>query len=324
MIDTARRRLLACAAMAAALPAVPVRTARAAQAPVIGFVRGSAVNDPTGSFGAGDDAIRAAAARDGIAVKFAAPWRPASSQPTTQASPQASPQESQVAAIRSFIAENVSLIVLAPAADSGWEGVLREAKAAAIPVIVTGRAIAAREQELAATFVGPDPAAQARQAGRWLAAHAARTAGAPVNIVELQGAHGSPQTLAHHGGFAQAIAGHPRLKMLQSGPGGQSRAGAMAAMGELLRIRGGQIHAVYAHSADLALGAIDAIEQAGMRPGRDIAVVSAGGGADAAAAMASGKLNLAIACQLPSAIQLVQVARDVMAGRRVPRWITPQ
>jgi simple sugar transport system substrate-binding protein len=318
MIDTARRRLLACAVIAGALPA---RAACAARSPVIGYVPGGgAAFDPAA------DAIRAAAAHDGISVKFAATAQHAHRQAGPQISQQIGPQASQVAAIRSFITEKVSLIVLAPVADSGWETVLREAKAAAIPVIVTGRALAAGEQDLVATFIGPDPAAQGRHAGRWLAAHTAqatRMPGAPFNIVELQGAQDSPQTLAHHHGFTQAIAGHSRLRMLQSRAAGPSRAGAMAVMAELLRAGGGNIGAVYAHSGELAIGAMAAIEQAGMRPGHDILVLSAGGGADAANAMAAGKINVAIACQPLSAAQLMQVARDVMAGKRVPRWVPP-
>lgn len=326
MLDTARRRLLAGAIVVAALP---VRTACAAPPLVIGYVpggRGDAARDT----GAGADdcsdacagarlgAIQAAAVRDGVAVKFA---------DTRPAHRQSSRQAIQIAAIRSFIAQKVSLIVLAPVADAGWDTVLREAKAAHIPVIVSGRAIAASDNDLVATFIGPDPAGQGRRAGRWLAAQAAQSARPPptplINIIELQGPQGSAQALAHHHGFAQAIAGHPRLRMLQSQPGGASPANAMAAMTALLRAHGKNIGAVYAHSGDMAAGAIEAIEQAGMRPGRDILVLSVGGGAGAAGALAAGKLNLAIACPPLSPVLLVRVARDVIDGKRVPRWVAP-
>jgi len=322
MVDTARRRLLACAIIAAALPA---RTACAAPPLVIGCVPGGDAARGAGadtcadacadSFaGASANAIEAAAVRDGITVKFA---------DTRHGHPQSRPQDIQVAAIRSFIAQKVSVIVLAPVADTGWDTVLREAKAAGIPVIVTGRAIAAGDPDLVATFIGPDPAAQGRRAGRWLAAQSARAPATLINIVELQGPQDSPQPLAHHQGFAQAIAGHARLRMLQSQPGGPSRASAMAAMAALLRTHGRNIGAVYAHSGEMATGAIEAIEQAGMRPGRDILVLSVGGGTGAADAMAAGKLNLAIACPPLPGVLLMQVARDILAGKRVPRWVTP-
>src|SRR5688572_22152997 len=44
-------------------------------------------------------------------------------------------QAGQIQAVRSFIAQGVDAIVIAPIVETGWEPVLKEARAAKIPVI---------------------------------------------------------------------------------------------------------------------------------------------------------------------------------------------
>jgi cellobiose-specific phosphotransferase system component IIB len=48
-------------------------------------------------------------------------------------------QENQIKAIRSFIAQGVDAIFLAPVVASGWDAVLKEAKEAKIPVVLLDR-----------------------------------------------------------------------------------------------------------------------------------------------------------------------------------------
>ncbi|MBC8027836.1 MAG: substrate-binding domain-containing protein, partial [Steroidobacteraceae bacterium] len=48
-------------------------------------------------------------------------------------------QENQIKALRSFIAQKVDVIAFSPVVETGWETVLKEAKNAGIPVILTDR-----------------------------------------------------------------------------------------------------------------------------------------------------------------------------------------
>ena len=54
-------------------------------------------------------------------------------------------QENQIKAIRSFIAQKVDVIAFSPVVETGWDTVLQEAKAAKIPVILTDRAVDAKD-----------------------------------------------------------------------------------------------------------------------------------------------------------------------------------
>src|SRR5579864_7587369 len=99
-------------------------------------------------------------------------------------------QENQIKAIRSYIAQKVDVIAFSPVVETGFEPVLREAKAAGIPVVLTDRSVDVKDDSLYVTFMGSDFIEEGRKAGRWLLEKDKGVAG-PVNIVELQGTVGS-------------------------------------------------------------------------------------------------------------------------------------
>jgi simple sugar transport system substrate-binding protein len=231
-------------------------------------------------------------------------------------------QENQVKAIRSFIAQRVDVIAFSPVVESGWETVLREAKAAHIPVILTDRAAAVSDPSLYATFIGSDFVEEGARAGRWLVDYAVKNPGKNLNIVELQGTVGSAPAIDRKRGFALAIAGNPRLKIIRSQTGEFTRAKGKEVMEAFLKAEGLNINVLYAHNDDMAIGAIQAIEEAGLKPGKDILIVSIDGVKGAFQAMVSGKLNVTVECNPLLGPQLMQTARDVVAGKPVPHRIT--
>jgi simple sugar transport system substrate-binding protein len=103
-----RRTLLATALAAAVTLSVP---AFAAKPLVIGF---SQVGAESEWRTANTVSIKDAAKKDGVTLKFADAQQK---------------QENQVKAIRSFIAQRVDVIAFSPVVESGWDTVLREAKA---------------------------------------------------------------------------------------------------------------------------------------------------------------------------------------------------
>jgi simple sugar transport system substrate-binding protein len=231
-------------------------------------------------------------------------------------------QENQVKAIRSYIAQRVDLIAFSPVVESGWDTVLREAKAAKIPVIVTDRAVRVTDPSLYTTFIGSDFVEEGRRAGRWLIERAAKTPQKTFNIVELQGTVGSSPALDRKAGFAEAIAGHPKLKIIRSQTGDFNRAKGKEVMEAFLKAEGKNINVLYAHNDDMAIGAIQAIEEAGLKPGVDILVVSIDGVKGAFQAMLAGKLNVTVECNPLLGPQLMQTSRDVLAGKPVAKHIT--
>jgi ABC-type sugar transport system substrate-binding protein len=231
-------------------------------------------------------------------------------------------QENQVKAIRSFIAQKVDVIAFSPVVESGWDTVLREAKAAKIPVILTDRAVNSADKSLYVTFIGSDFVEEGRRAARWLQERAQKMPAGDINIVELQGTVGSAPAIDRKKGFEEIIASNPRLKVIRSQTGDFTRAKGKEVMEAFLKAEGKKINVLYAHNDDMAIGAIQAIEEAGLRPGTDILVISIDGVKGAFEAMIAGKLNVTVECSPLLGPQLMEIAKDVVAGKPVSKRIT--
>ena len=92
-------------------------------------------------------------------------------------------------------------------------------------------------------------------------------------------------------------------------------------MAEILRSHEERIHVLFAHNDDMALGGIKAIEAAGLKPGKDILIVSIDAVRAAFDAMIAGKLNATIECNPLMGPQLMTSVTEVVAGRPIPRRI---
>ncbi len=294
-----RRNILAAALLGAAS-----FSAMAAKPLVIGF---SQVGAESEWRSANTRSIKESAKQQGITLRFADAQQR---------------QENQVKAIRSFIAQRVDIIAFSPVVESGWETVLREAKAAKIPVILTDRAVNVTDTSLYATFIGSDFVEEGRRAARWLVERAAKSPGKTFNIVELQGTVGSAPAIDRKKGFEEIIAGKPNLKITRSQTGDFTRTKGKEVMEAFLKAQGKSINVLYAHNDDMAIGAIQAIEEAGLKPGTDILVISIDGVKGAFQAMAAGKLNVTVECNPLLGPQLMAAAQTVAAGKPIAKRIT--
>jgi galactofuranose transport system substrate-binding protein len=229
-------------------------------------------------------------------------------------------QENQIKALRSFIAQRVDLIAFSPVVESGWETVLREAKAANIPVILTDRAVDVSDDSLYVTLIGSDFVEEGRKAGRWLLQDTPAGSG-EVRIVELQGTVGSAPAIDRMEGFHEVIDKDPRFKVVRSQSGDFTRAKGKEVMEAFLKAESSKIDVLFAHNDDMAIGAIQAIEEAGLKPGKDIKIVSIDGVRGAFKAMEAGKLNATIECNPLIGDQLVDAVKAVLEKRPLPKRI---
>lgn len=257
---------------------------------------------------ANTNSIRTAADEAGIKLKF---------------SDAQQKQENQIKAIRSFIAQRVDVIAFSPVVETGWETVLREAKAAKIPVILTDRAVDVTDDSLYVTFMGSDFVEEGRKAGRWLLENTKDRPG-DINIVELQGTVGSAPANDRKRGFQEIIAADPRYKIIRSQTGDFTRAKGKEVMEAFLKAEGKRINVLYAHNDDMAIGAIQAIEEAGLKPAKDILIISIDGVKGAFEAMMAGKLNVTVECSPLLGPQLMSAVKDVVAGKPLPKRIVTE
>lgn len=234
--------------------------------------------------------------------------------------------EKQIAAVRSFIARKVDIISFSPIVESGWEPVLREAKAAGIPVFISDRTVDVKDESLWTTFMGSDFLEEGRRAARWLVNY--MKTDKPVNIVELLGTIGSAPEIDRTLGFKEILKDHPNYKIIVSETGEFVRSVGKEVMETILAelvLKGQKMDVLFAHNDDMAIGAIEAMEAWGIRPGKDVAIVSVDGIRDAFTAMIAGKLNCSVECSPLLGPQLMKAVKDYMSGKDLPvRIITSE
>jgi ABC-type sugar transport system substrate-binding protein len=229
-------------------------------------------------------------------------------------------QETQVAQLRSFVSQRVDVIAFSPVVENGWEAVLREIRLAGIPVILMDRAIEISDESLYVSLIGSDFVEEGRRAGRWLLEHTREVPG-EIAIAELQGTVGSAPANGRKQGFSEVIDADPRYRIIRSQSGDFHRDRAREIMAEFLQVEGRRIRVLFAHSDPMALGAIDAIEAAGFRPGSDILVISIEGSRKGLEAIVAGKLNVTVECSPLLGPQLMAVVKQLAAGKPVPRRV---
>lgn len=202
-------------------------------------------------------------------------------------------QENQIKAVRSFIAQGVDAIFIAPVVATGWTPVLQEAKEAKIPVFLLDRMIEVNDDSLYTAAVASDSVYEGKVAGEWLAKNIGDK---PCNVVELQGTVGASVAINRKKGFADGILENPKIKIVRSQSGDFTRSKGKEVMESFIKAEqnGKNICAVYAHNDDMAIGAIQAIKEAGLKPGSDIKVISIDGVPDIFKAMMNGEANATV------------------------------
>lgn len=273
-----------------------------AQAPLtIGFAQ---TGSESGWRTAFTNAMKAEAEKEGIDLKF---------------SDGQQKQEVQIAALRSFIAQQVDAILLAPIVETGWDAVLKEAQDAKIPVILVDRGVTA-DPSLYVTRVAADFNHEGRLAGAWLAQATLGT----CNIVEIQGTVGSSAALDRMKGFGEVIALFPQMKIVATQVGDFTRDGGKKVMEGYIKSLDGlkDVCAIWSHNDDMLLGAIQALKEAGIKSGKDgIKTISVDGVTDIFKAMADGDASASIELIPDLGPLAFQAVRDAIAGNPVEKRI---
>ncbi len=235
-------------------------------------------------------------------------------------------QENQLKALRTFILQKVDFLVFAPVVQTGWDAVLQEAKEAKIPVIFINRQVktsTVKLEDYTVTFIGPDNMNAGRYAANFMI-DKFKDAKGPINVVQLEGTVGASSAVERKAGFDEVIKGQSKLVLIKTQSGDFTRAKGKEVMEAFLKstkAEGTKIDAVFSHSDDMGIGAMQAIEEAGLKPGKDIIIVGIDGVKGAFEAMIAGKQAATVENPVDYAQPLIQVIRDYEAKKPIPAWV---
>ncbi len=229
-------------------------------------------------------------------------------------------QEEQLRAVRAFIAQGVDAIIIAPVVVTGWDQVLKEAKEAKIPVFLVDRDVEVTDKSLYVTRISADFNLEGRLAGAWLAAASKGS----CKIVELQGTTGSAPAIERKKGFEAVIGQFPGMQITATQSGEFTTEGGKKVMEAFIKstdnLKG--ICASFAHNDNMQLGAIQAMKEAGLKPGKDVLMVSVDYVPAIKDALAKGEANASV--ELRSAVGkfIYPVVLDYLKSPKdLAKWI---
>jgi ribose transport system substrate-binding protein len=205
----------------------------------------------------------------------------------------------QLSQLDQLLARKVDAVLLVPVDGGSLAPALGKARAADVPLFTAHRAIPGA---LPVSHTASDD-----YGAGWLAAEYLATWFQGQAIVGVVGSTATPWTAERERGFRDALRQHRGMSIVAAADGGGGREGAQAAAAALLQ---GQrdIKAIFAASASMALGVLDAAQARGRM---DLIVVAQEANADVYSAIRSDS---------PIKATLAERPRDV--GRRAVEWIT--
>jgi len=221
-------------------------------------------------------------------------------------------QFNQIKAIRSFILKGVDVIAFCPIVEEGWDNVLEEARAANIPVIVVDREINTESDRLYTAFIGSDFHREGVMAGLWMVERFEDVEG-PIRIAEISGTPESSPAIGRYEGLREVLKENPKFEIVISITGDFMRSKGREKM-EIILQETPDIDILFAHNDDMALGAIEIMEEHGIIPGMDIIIVSVDAQASGLEALREGKINCLIECSPYVGADLMELVYKIVYG----------
>jgi simple sugar transport system substrate-binding protein len=229
-------------------------------------------------------------------------------------------QEEQLRAVRAFIAQDVDAIIIAPVVVTGWEDVLEEARDAEIPVFLVDRDVDVEDKSLYVSRTSADFNLEGKLAGSWLATESLGN----CKIVEMQGTTGSAPAIERKGGFEAVIDQFPAMEIVATQSGDFTTEGGKRVMEAFIKSTNNLegICAAFAHNDNMQLGAIQAMKEAGLKPGEDILMVSVDYVPAIVDAMEAGEANASVELRSAVAEFIYPVVTEyIKAPSELDKWI---
>lgn len=190
----------------------------------------------------------------------------------------------QIEQVESFIAQKVDVIIMNPVEFEASSPAVTKALAAKIPIINVNSATSATPT----AFVGSNDVESARIAIKYIA----EKLGGKGNMVMIHGLMGQAAQLQREEGAKEVLKQFPDIKLIAQQTGEWDRAKSMDLMQNWIQSYGDKINAVFAHNDEMGLGAVKALQAAGLKD--KVLVISVDAIEDALQSVQKGELNATV------------------------------
>jgi ribose transport system substrate-binding protein len=216
--------------------------------------------------------------------------------------------------IQDLLTRKVNVLIVNPVNPDAVAPSLDAASRAHVPVITVDRAA----HGSVAAYIGRDNVKMGELSGKALVAALKKKGVTSGKIVEIQGDAGGTVMQDRRKGFHNAFNG-TGFKVVEGPYSEYIRANAVTAMQDLLQANA-DLKAVVAHNDDMALGAMQVLQEANRK---DVLVAGIDGLSEALNAIESGNQYVATALNDPRYLGdiTIQTAEQVAAGKKVPSFV---
>ncbi len=226
--------------------------------------------------------------------------------------------DNQLSAFRNFIADDeVDVIILAALEAAGWDAVLQEAKDAGKTVVLEDRRIDAPE-DLYATYIGSDFTLEGRKAADEMCVLLGE---GPHVVWELVGNVGSSAAIDRGKGFRENMGACGITipdEFTQTGDWSATKGKEVT---QAFLQKSTEVDGIFAQNDEMGLGAIQALEEAGLKPAEDVKLITVDATKGAFEAMIAGKINTVVECNPLLAPQVYEAALKAVNGETLPKWV---
>ncbi len=215
--------------------------------------------------------------------------------------------------VDNLVASGIKVLLISPYEADALVPAIRRAEAAGVKVVTVDR----NANTSVTSYIASNDVDNGKAVGTWMA----KQLHGKGKILEITGTPGASPTIARHDGFMEGIKPYPGIKVIASENGDYLKAPALTAMQNLLqRYPAGSFQAVYVQSDDMAVGVIQAIQEANRK---GIIVGSINGEQIGMDAIKKGQLG-ATAVYAVVSREGVMAAAKLLAGETLPKhiWMT--
>lgn len=226
-------------------------------------------------------------------------------------------QKSQIDAFTSFVDEEVNIILLSATEGSGWEDSLKRAQEAEIPVVLIDRGIEPDNTDLYVTRIAPDNIEVSTSVANW----AISTFPDGGNYFVLEGPAGVSVVNERNEGWNEVISANDKFTSLGSQTANWSTEEAKSVFETVLKSNNNDVQLVFAQNDEMGLGAVQAVEEAGLTPGVDVKIATIDGTKAALESLAAGNLSFVAEYNPLFGETALDVVNKTLAGEEVDSYI---
>ena len=224
----------------------------------------------------------------------------------------------QVSDVGSLIAKGCDLIVLTPLQTDPLRAATQKAISAGVPVVEIDRTSTGTPGRDYVCAIESNFIQQGEKVAHWMVQNTKGT----INYVELLGTTGASPAIDRRKGFHNVIDTQPRFKQLAQQDGNFTLTDGKKVMANFISRYGSKIDMIYAHNDDMAVGALQALQEAGFT--KKLYIGSTDGTKRGIQNVANGKFSIVVQSDPHFGPVTFRTIDLYFAGQKVAPLITVQ